>query len=75
MPEEFAEKLTAKTTEILAEITVFYELSQQLNEASEHPDKAFKAMFLLLKTGKQARKLADRLFEYSELMEELEADV
>lgn len=72
MPDEFLPEFNAKCQEIGTEMQIFADMSVQFSALSADPKQSVKALLMMLRTGKQARKLADKLFEYSELLEKLE---
>lgn len=69
MDETLQACITAKMAEVGAAMATFASTAVKVSETL--PVNPFVGMMLLLKSGEQARDLADRLFEFSELMEEL----
>lgn len=67
MDEELRLRFTDKMIEVGKTMATFAATADTLSKTTN----PLAVLMLMLKTGEQARTLADRLFEYSELVEEL----
>lgn len=73
MNEELVERLKVKMNEVAEAMQAFATTSEQMATAT-NTGKPFAALMLMLKLGEQARPLADRLFEFSEVVEDMKGE-